>query len=311
MVTVANSFIASGLAISHTGATPVLVDVDRQTYTIDASGIHAAITPRTKAIMPVHLYGHPCDMDPVRKIAEQYGLIVIEDACQAHGARYQGKPAGSLGHAAAFSFYPSKNLGAYGDGGIVVTSDRHVAERVQILRNYGQREKYQHVVPGYNRRLDTLQAAVLRIKLCHLDTWNDARRRHAKLYHRLLAGSEVVTPTEASYADPVWHLYVIRAAHRDALAKHLSNLGIASGMHYPIPIHLQPAYRNLGYKKGDFPDSEQYAEQILSLPLYPELAPSDVEYVAENIQNFIPTMPGGSIQAETLSNAVDGTGNLS
>ena len=250
-------------------------------------------------------------MDPVRKIAEQYGLIVIEDACQAHGARYQGKRAGSLGHAAAFSFYPSKNLGAYGDGGIVVTSDRHVAERVQILRNYGQREKYQHVMPGYNRRLDTLQAAVLRIKLCHLDTWNDARRRHAKLYHRLLAGSEVVTPTEASYADPVWHLYVIRAAHRDALAKHLSNLGIASGMHYPIPIHLQPAYRNLGYKKGDFPVSEQYAEQILSLPLYPELAPSDVEYVAENIQNFIPTMPGGSIQAETLSNAVDGTGNLS
>ena len=166
-------------------------------------------------------------------------------------------------------------------------------------------------MPGYNRRLDTLQAAVLRIKLCHLDTWNDARRRHAKLYHRLLAGSEVVTPTEASYADPVWHLYVIRAAHRDALAKHLSNLGIASGMHYPIPIHLQPAYRNLGYKKGDFPVSEQYAEQILSLPLYPELAPSDVEYVAENIQNFIPTMPGGSIQAETLSNAVDGTGNLS
>jgi len=311
VVTVANSFIASALAISHTGATPVLVDVDRQTYTIDASGIHAAITPRTKAIMPVHLYGHPCDMDPVRKIAEQYGLIVIEDACQAHGARYQGKRAGSLGHAAAFSFYPSKNLGAYGDGGIVVTSDRHVAERVQILRNYGQREKYQHVVPGYNRRLDTLQAAVLRIKLCHLDTWNDARRRHAKLYHRLLAGSEVVTPTEASYADPVWHLYVIRAAHRDALAKHLSNLGIASGMHYPIPIHLQPAYRNLGYKKGDFPVSEQYAEQILSLPLYPELAPSDVEYVAENIQNFIPTMPGGSIQAETLSNAVDGTGNLS
>src|SRR5213596_3720023 len=219
VITAANSFISSALAISHAGARPILVDVDPSTYTVDVSAIEKAITPRTKAVIPVHLYGHPAHMNPIRELADKHGLVIIEDACQAHGTRYKGRRAGSLGHAAAFSFYPSKNLGAYGDGGIVVTSDRHVAERVQILRNYGQREKYQHVVQGYNRRLDTLQAAVLRIKLCHLDTWNDARRRHAKLYHRLLAGSEVVTPTEASYADPVWHLYVIRAAHRDALAK--------------------------------------------------------------------------------------------
>src|SRR5437879_4283382 len=209
VITAANSFIASALGISHAGATPVLVDVDPYTYTLDVKAIERAITRRTKAIIPVHLYGHPAHMDPIRQLADQHRLVVIEDACQAHGARSQGKRLGSLGHAAAFSFYPGKNLGAYGDGGIVVTNDRKVAKRLEMLRNYGQREKYQHVVPGYNRRLDTLQAAVLRIKLCHLDTWNDARRRHAKLYHRLLAGSEVVTPTEASYADPVWHLYVI------------------------------------------------------------------------------------------------------
>jgi dTDP-4-amino-4,6-dideoxygalactose transaminase len=310
VITVANSFIASALAISHTGATPVLVDADPQTYTIDVSGIQAAITPRSKAIMPVHLYGQPCDMDPITKIAEQYGLTVIEDACQAHGAKYKGRRAGSLGHAAAFSFYPSKNLGAYGDGGIVVTSDNHVAENVRVLRNYGQEEKYQHVVPGYNRRLDTLQAAVLRIKLCHLDGWNEARRRHAKLYQRLLAGTDVVTPIEASYAEPVWHLYVIRAAQRNALAKHLATLGITSGMHYPIPIHLQPAYRDLGYKKGDFPVTEEYAQRILSIPMYPELAECAVRYVAESIQKFVSTMPCGSIQTQTFCNAIGGTGTL-
>ncbi len=310
VLTPANSFIASALAISHTGATPVLVDVDRLTYTIDVPGIQAAITPRTKAIMPVHLYGHPCDMDPIMKIAEQYGLIVIEDACQAHGAKYKGKRVGSLGHAAAFSFYPSKNLGAYGDGGIVVTSDRNVAESVKTLRNYGQREKYQHVVLGYNHRLDTLQAAVLRVKLSRLDTWNGARRHHAALYQRLLAGSEVVTPTEASYADSVWHLYVIRVVHRNALAKHLANLGIASGMHYPIPIHLQPAYQDLGYTRGDFPITEQHAEHIMSLPMYPELDPCSIEYVAETIQNFVPNTSDGHIRVESLSNVADGTGSL-
>ena len=309
VITAANSFIASALAISHTGATPVLLDVDRLTYTMDVPGLQAAITPRTKAIMPVHLYGHPCDMHPIMEIAQQFGLIVIEDACQAHGAKYKGKRVGSLGHAAAFSFYPSKNLGAYGDGGIVVTSDKDVADTVKTLRNYGQREKYQHVVLGYNHRLDTLQAAVLRVKLNRLDAWNGTRRHHADLYQRLLAGSEVVTPTEASYADSVWHLYVIRVPRRNALARHLANLGIASGMHYPIPIHLQPAYRDLGYAKGDFPITEQYAEHILSLPMYPELDPSSIEYVAETIQLFAPNT-SGHIRVESLPNVVAGTGSL-
>ena len=299
VITAANSFIASALAISHAGAKPVLVDVDRLTYGLDLTGVRAAITPRTKAIMPVHLYGHPCDMDAIMEVAQQFGLIVIEDACQAHGAKYKGKRVGSLGHAAAFSFYPSKNLGAYGDGGIVVTSDTDIAHSIRILRNYGQREKYQHVVRGYNRRLDSLQAAVLRVKLRHLDTWNGARRQHAELYERFLAGSEVVTPVEASYAEAVWHLYVIRVRDRDALAKHLANLGIASGIHYPIPIHLQPAYRDLGYTKGDFPITEQYAEHIISLPMYPELDASSIKHVAEAVQNFVPST-STPIRANTL-----------
>src|SRR5256712_8080119 len=207
VLTPANSFIASALAISHTGATPVLVDVDRLTYTIDVSGIQAAITPRTKAIMPVHLYGHPCDMDPIMKIAEQYGLIVIEDACQAHGARYKGKRVGSLGHAAAFSFYPAKNLGAYGDGGMVVTNDAKIAQYVEMARNYGQREKYYHAVRGYNHRLDTLHAAVLRIKLRRLDQRNAVRRDHARLYQHLLQNTGVVLPVITPEVEPVVHLF--------------------------------------------------------------------------------------------------------
>src|SRR6266849_8379034 len=293
VLTPANSFIASALAISHTGATPVLVDVDRLTYTIDVSGIQAAITPRTKAIMPVHLYGHPCDMDPIRQIAEQYGLIVIEDACQAHGARYKGKRAGSLGHAAAFSFYPSKNLGAYGDGGIVVTNDADIAKRLEMLRNYGQKEKYQHLTQGFNRRLDTLQAAVLRVKLKYLEKWNAARRWQAELYHRLLAGTELVLPSEAVGAQSVWHLYVIRTEHRDTLREHLASRGIAAGIHYPVPIHLQPAYKNLGYKRGDFPVTEQYAQRILSLPMYAELTPELIEYVAKSILSFLSANQNG------------------
>ncbi len=286
VITVANSFIASALAISHAGATPVLVDADSQTYTMDVSGLKKAITTRTKAIVPVHLYGHPADMDPILQIAQQYGLVVIEDACQAHGAKYKGKRVGSLGHAAAFSFYPAKNLGAYGDAGMIVTNDENLAERVRMLRNYGQQEKYHHLIRGHNRRLDTLQAAVLRVKLKYLDTWNAARRQHALLYQQLLEGTEIVTPTEANFAESVWHLYVVRVKDRDALTSYLVKRRIATGIHYPVPIHLQPAYRDLSYGNGSFPVSERYAEEIASLPMYPELTSSSIEFVADAIREF-------------------------
>ena len=287
VITAANSFIASALAISHAGATPVLVDVDPFTHTIDVTGIERAITSRTKAIIPVHLYGHPAHMDPIRKIAEQHGLIVIEDACQAHGARYKGRRAGSLGHAAAFSFYPGKNLGAYGDGGMVVTNDADIRKRLEMLRNYGQEEKYHHLTQGFNRRLDTLQAAVLRVKLKYLEKWNAARRWQAELYHRLLAGTALVLPSEAVGAQSVWHLYVIRTEHRDRLKEYLASRGIAAGIHYPVPIHLQQAYKNLGYKRGSFPVTEQYAQRILSLPMYAELTPELIEYVSKSILTFL------------------------
>jgi len=287
VITAANTFIASALPISYTGATPVLVDTDPQTYTMDVSRLEKAITARTKAVIPVHLYGQSADMDPIMEIARKYGLVVIEDACQAHGAKYKGKRVGSLGHAAAFSFYPAKNLGAYGDGGIVVTNDQRVAESLRMLRDYGQREKYHHELLGYNHRLDTLQAAVLRVKLQHLDAWNAARRQQAQLYGELLAHSPVVPPAEADYAESVYHLYVIRAEQRDALRAYLRDKGIATGIHYPIPIHLQPAYRDLGYKKGSFSVTEEYAAQVLSLPMYAELTPGSIEYVAGAIRDFV------------------------
>jgi len=300
VITAANSFIASALAISHAGATPVLVDVDPFTHTIDVTGIERAITSRTKAIIPVHLYGHPAHMDPIRKIAEQHGLIVIEDACQAHGARYKGRRAGSLGHAAAFSFYPGKNLGAYGDGGMVVTNDADIRKRLEMLRNYGQEEKYHHLTQGFNRRLDTLQAAVLRVKLKYLEKWNAARRWQAELYHRLLAGTALALPSEAVGAQSVWHLYVIRTEHRDALKEHLLSRGIAAGIHYPVPIHLQPAYQNLGYKRGDFPVTEQYAQRILSLPMYAELTPELIDCVAKSILTFLSANQNGQGLYEQL-----------
>jgi dTDP-4-amino-4,6-dideoxygalactose transaminase len=280
VITPANTFIASALAISSVGANPKLLDVDPVTYTIDISALEGAITARTRAIMPVHLYGHPVDMDPILEIARKHGLPVIEDACQAHGARYRGKRVGSLGSAAAFSFYPAKNLGAYGDGGIVVTDDPEVGKYVEMARNYGQREKYYHAVRGYNHRLDTLQAAVLRIKLRRLDERNAARREHARLYQELLLSTGVVLPTCAPEVEAVWHLFVIRVEQRDALRNSLADRGISVGIHYPVPIHLQEAYRDLGYKTGDFPVTEHCAERILSLPMYPELTASMIEHVA-------------------------------
>jgi dTDP-4-amino-4,6-dideoxygalactose transaminase len=287
VITAANTFMATALAISYTGAKPVLVDTDARTYTLDVGQLAAAITESTRAIIPVHLYGQPADMDAILEIAHHHDLVVIEDACQAHGARYKGQRVGSLGHAAAFSFYPAKNLGGYGDGGILVTNDERVAESVQMLRNYGQREKYHHLVRGFNRRLDTLQAAILRVKLTHLDSWNAARRQHAELYSRLLADQAVMTPAEADYAESVWHLYVIQAADRDGLAAHLTSQGIATGIHYPVPVHLQPAYHDLGYSQGDFPIAERYAQQILSLPMYAELTPDTIQHVAGSIKSFL------------------------
>lgn len=287
VITAANSFIASALGISHAGAKPVLVDVDPYTYTLDVTALERAITRRTKAIIPVHLYGHPAHMAPIRQLADKHGLVVIEDACQAHGARYKGKRAGSLGHAAAFSFYPGKNLGAYGDGGAVVTKDKKIASRLEMLRNYGQKEKYKHLFRGYNRRLDTMQAAIIRVKLKYLEKWNAARRWNAKLYQKHLEGSGVVIPGEAPGAESVWHLYVIRTEQRDALKDHLVSKGISASIHYPIPIHLQPAYQDLGYKRGDFPVTEAYADRILSLPMYAELTDNQIEYISGAIAVFL------------------------
>jgi dTDP-4-amino-4,6-dideoxygalactose transaminase len=284
----ANTFIATALAISSTGATPVLVDVDASTHTIDPARLADAITHRTRAVMPVHLYGQPADMDAISDIARRQQLVVIEDACQAHGARYRERRVGALGHAAAFSFYPSKNLGACGDGGMVVTNDADAARSLRLLRNYGQEKKYYHVVRGYNRRLDTLQAALLRLKLKHLDTWNDDRRRRADLYTRLLR-DVVLTPVPPHYAEPVWHLYVIQAGRRDGLQTYLGERGIATGIHYPTPIHLQPAYRDLGYEKGDFPITEQAAGKVLSLPMYPQLPLAAIEDIANAVREFVST----------------------
>ncbi len=288
VITAANTFIATALAITYTGAKPVLVDVDPLTYNMDPACLEEAITERTKAVMPVHLYGQAADMDPILELARQRHLAVIEDACQAHGATYQGKRVGSMGDAAAFSFYPAKNLGAYGDGGAVVTNDERIAQAVRMLRNYGQSVKYVHDLRGYNRRLDTLQAAVLLAKLKYLDEWNAARRKHAQAYRRQLTGAEVIAPGTADYGDPVWHLYVVRSQDRDGLRKHLTERGISTGIHYPVPIHLQQAYADLGYGPGTLPVTERACDQVLSLPMYAELAPEQIAYVAEAIKQFTP-----------------------
>src|SRR5713226_4822368 len=279
VITPAGSFIASSSAISFTGATPVWIDVDPHTYNIDPDLIEAAITPRTKAIMVVHLYGQPADMDRVLEIAKRHGLPVIEDACQSHGARYKGRRTGSMGAFAAFSFYPSKNLGAYGDAGALTTNDAALAEKVRMMRNYGQRAKYDHVYLAWNRRLDTLQAAVLRVKLRHLDEWNQARKRIASLYGELLAGTEATLPRTAAGAEHVYHLFVIQVDERQRVQEELTARGISTGIHYPVPIHLQEAYRDRGAKPGSFPVTEAAAGRVLSLPMYPEISEAAVRRV--------------------------------
>lgn len=286
VVTAANTFVATVLAIAHVGARPVLVDVDPATATLDVEQTAAAITPRTRALVPVHLYGQPADMGPLMALARKHDLRVVEDACQAHGARYRGARAGSFGHAAAFSFYPAKNLGAFGDAGAVVTNDDECAERIRMLRNYGQRAKYDHAVLGHNRRLDTVQASILRLKLQRLDEWNEARRECAGRYLASLDGADVTPPTTRVDVEHVWHLFVVRSPARDALRAHLAENGISTGIHYPVPVHLLDACRGLGYRRGDFPVTERLADEILSLPMYPGLSADAVDRVAETVRAF-------------------------
>lgn len=286
VLTPVNSFIASSSAISFTGAKPVLVDCDENSFNIDPKRVEEKITKKTKAIMPVHLYGRPAEMDQILKIAKKHNLMVFEDACQAHGAKYKGKRVGSLGNFGAFSFYPGKNLGAYGDGGMVTTNDSKLAEKISQMRNYGQTVKYHHDYLAWNSRLDSIQAAILEVKLKNLDKWNKSRKKVAQIYNKLLKGLPIIAPSIPEESDHVFHLYVIRFEKRDDLAQYLTTKGIATGLHYPIPIHLQKAYKDLGHKKGDFPISEKLASEILSLPIYPELKDSQVEFISENIKKF-------------------------
>ena len=338
VVTVAHSFIASALAVSYTGAKPVFVDINPETYTMDPNHLEdylkkrfkvqgsrfkaanstvqsatqsSALSPQSprssirnpgeasrrdqsairngkpKAILPVHLYGHPADMEAILSLAARYDLLVIEDACQAHGAEFKGKKAGALGHLGCFSFYPTKNLGGYGDGGMIVTDDESWYEKLRLLRNYGQKKKYHHLLKGSNSRLDEVQAAVLRVKLRYLDQWNGERRRKAFAYKRMLDKTGVICPSEREEAHHVYHLFVVRTRKRNALQAFLKEKGIGALIHYPIPIHLQEAYRELGYRRGDLPVTEKCARETLSLPFFPELTEEEMEEVKREIMNYL------------------------
>jgi dTDP-4-amino-4,6-dideoxygalactose transaminase len=282
-----NTFIASWLAVSSCGATPIPVEPIEATFNLDAEQIEAAITSRTKMIMPVHLYGQPANMEPILEVARRHGLYVVEDAAQAHGALYMGQRIGSHGDAVAWSFYPSKNLGALGDAGAVTTNDPLVAERIRLLSNYGSREKYVNAAKGINSRLDPLQAAVLRVKLRHLDEWNARRASIAARYKKALADLDIVLPEVPDWATPVWHLFVIRHTDREALQQHLAKSGIHTQIHYPIPPHRQQAYADLGFVSEAFPITSQLADQILSLPIGPHFSEADIDAVIDAIQAFI------------------------
>ena len=289
VITVPNTFIATTEAISQAGGRIVFVDIDPETYNIDPSKIESAITSKTKGIVPVHLYGQTADMDYILAIAEKHGLWVVEDACQAHLSEYKGRKAGSMGIAAAFSFYPGKNMGGCGEGGAVTTNDSAIAEKVRMLRDHGQAKKYYHMLEGYNGRCDALQAAVLRVKLKQLPQWNEARRRHAKRYDELLGEVPSVTlPKSAEACLPVYHLYVIQIDKRDEIAAALNNKGIGTGLHYPVPLHLQKAYAYLGLQEGSFPEAEACASRVLSLPIYPELNEKQIVYIGECIKEILP-----------------------
>jgi dTDP-4-amino-4,6-dideoxygalactose transaminase len=282
-----NTYIATWLAVSYAGAKPVPVEPDPHTYNLDSERVEAAITERTRAIMPVHLYGQPADMDPILGVARRYNLKVIEDAAQAHGARYKGLPVGSLGDAAGWSFYPGKNLGALGDAGAVTTNDDELSDKVRVLRNYGSRVKYYNEVKGYNSRLDPIQAAFLRVKLRHLDEWNQRRRSIAVRYLAELANiPNLILPTILEGAESCWHLFVVRHPHRDALQKHLTQAGIGTLIHYPVPPHLAGAYAELEMKTGDYPLAEQLANTVLSLPMGPHLGTEEVEFIIHTLKSI-------------------------
>jgi len=297
VITSPATFMATAEAISYCGARPVFVDIDETTYNLDPGLLEAAITPRTKAIIPVHLFGQMADMDAILAIACRHGLPVIEDACQAHSARQNGRQAGTLGVTGCFSFYPGKNLGAFGEAGAVITADPELRTKIQVLRDHGQARKYFHSRIGWNARMDGIQAAVLSVKLKHLHTANNRRRAHAARYQELLAGLPLVTPVEAASNHHVFHVYAIRVAARDEVLRRMTEAGIGCGIHYPVPIHLQEAYRSLGYGPGSFPVAERCAAEFLSLPMYPELTPEQLEAVAAALKTCVQSHP----QPSTLS----------
>jgi dTDP-4-amino-4,6-dideoxygalactose transaminase len=280
VITVPFTFVASAASIVYTGATPVFVDIDPVTFNIDVSRIEAAITPRTRAIMPVHLFGQSADMDPIMDIARRHGLIVVEDAAQAHGAEYKGRRVGSIGDMGCFSFYPGKNLGACGEGGAVTTNNPAYARKIRTLRDWGAAKKYVHEVKGYNYRLEGMQGAILRVKLRHLESWTEARRAHALRYAELLQRSTVAVPRAVDYARHVYCVYCIRTENRDRVRDELLRREIHTAIHYPIPVHLQPAYADLGYGRGAFPEAEKACTEVLALPIYPEMTASQVQEIA-------------------------------
>lgn len=286
VITSPYTFFASAECISRVGAKPVFADIDPETFNIDPEDIEKKITEKTKAIIPVHIFGQAADMARIMAIAEKHGLYVVEDACQAMGAKVNGRKVGTIGKAGCFSFFPTKNLGAYGDGGLVVTDDDELADKIRLLRVHGSRKKYFHELIGYNSRLDEIQAAVLRVKLKHIDSWNEARRKKAMLYNELLRNTPVKTPDINGEKSHVFHLYTILAPNRNEIKSYLERKGIPTGIYYPLPLHLQEVYKNLGYKKGDLPIAEKTCEQNLSLPLYPELTDDQIKYVADAVIEF-------------------------
>lgn len=286
VITTPMTFVATSWAISYVGAKPVYVDIDDATFNLDPRQVERAITPKTKAVMPVHLYGHPADLDPLLDICRRRHLHLVEDAAQAHGAKYKGKIVGTTGIMSGFSFYPGKNLGAYGEGGALLTSDAALAKRARSLREHGSTQRYYHDEIGYNYRMEGIQGAVLGVKLKHLDTWTRERRRVAHRYHQLLADTPLKLPREAEFAQSAWHLYVVRHPRRDELKQHLQDYHIGCALHYPLPLHLQKAYAYLGHKPGDFPVAEQAARECLSLPIYPELTDAQIQRVAEAVHTF-------------------------
>src|SRR3984885_10363688 len=303
VITVPFTFVASVAAVLYAGARPVLVDIEPRTFNMDPAAIEAAITSRTKVILPVHLYGQTADMDPILEIARRHSLIVIEDAAQAHGAEYKGRRAGSIGDIACFRFYPAKNLGAYGEGGAVTTNNATYAKTVRMLRDWGQDRKYHHVLRGFNYRMEGLQGAILRVKLRHLEQWTERRRAFARAYNQALAEYDVERPAEMPWARHVYHLYTVRSKDRDGLQKALLEEGIQTAVHYAEPVHVQPAYSDLGYARGAFPEAEQAAGEVLSLPMYPEMTDEQIQQVGQAFDRIFADKPARTAREDRSSEA--------